>query len=182
MKLVYPIVLTAVSNNGFSGYDVYIPDLDINTQGESVVDSISMARDAIGMWACFEIDEGRNIPNPSVGEPINLPNDSMMALVDIDIDAYRRAHDNRTVRKNLTIPKWLNDQAENMGVNFSQVLQNGLKQQLGVDEPDYIVNRYTDSRSGGKKVISTPAASTAAKIRSNSHSKAAETIAAKKKK
>lgn len=106
----------------------------------------------------------------------------MMALVDIDIDAYRRAHDNRTVRKNLTFPKWLNDQAENTGVNFSQVLQNGLKQQLGVDEPDFIVNRYRDSRSGGKKVISTPAASTAAKIRSNSHGKAAKTVAAKKKK
>ncbi|MDD2621199.1 MAG: type II toxin-antitoxin system HicB family antitoxin [Syntrophomonadaceae bacterium] len=182
MKLAYPIILTAVSDNGFSGYDVYIPDLDINTQGESVADSISMARDAIGMWACFEIDEGRNIPNPVIGEPINLPTGSMMALVDIDIDAYRRAHDNRTVRKNLTIPKWLNDQAENTGVNFSQVLQNGLKQQLGVDEPDFIVNRYRESRSGGKKIISTPVVSTAAKIHSNSHGKVTKTVAAKKKK
>jgi len=44
---------------------------------------------AIGMWACFEIDEGRSIPEPVVGQRFDLPADSVMALVDIDIDAYR---------------------------------------------------------------------------------------------
>lgn len=139
MKLVYPVILTPASDGKLSGYAVYVPTLDINTQGDSVVDAIAMARDAIGMWACFELDEGRNIPEPVIGQTIGVPGDSIMALVDIDIDAYRRAHDTRTVRKNLTIPKWLNDQAENAGVNFSQVLQNGLKQQLGVVEPDFII-------------------------------------------
>ena len=52
--------------------------------------------------------------------------------VDIDFDAYRRAHDMRTIRKNVTIPSYLNDLAEQAGVNFSQVLQEGLKQRLGV--------------------------------------------------
>jgi len=90
------------------------------------------------MWACFEIDEGRSIPEPVVGQPIDLPADGLMALVDIDIDAYRRAHDTRTVRKNLTIPKWLNDQAENAGVNSSQILQTSLKQYLGINEPPFL--------------------------------------------
>lgn len=145
MKMAYTVILTPVSDDYFSGYAVNIPTLDINTQGESVTDAISMARDAIGMWACFEIDEGRDIPDSVIesGMDIDVPSGSIMAIVDIDIDAYRRAHDNRTVRKNLTIPKWLNDQAESAGVNFSQILQKGLKQELGVFEPDYAINRYS---------------------------------------
>ena len=38
---------------------------------------------------------------------------------------------NSTVRKNVTIPRYLNDRAEQAGINFSQLLQSALKQQLG---------------------------------------------------
>ena len=60
--------------------------------------------------------------------------DEIVTLVDIDFSAYRRAHDLRTIRKNVTIPAWLNQLAEDAGVNFSQVLQEGLKQKLKVSE------------------------------------------------
>ena len=52
----------------------------------------------------------------------------------VDFDAYRRANDMRTVRKNVTLQSWLNDLAEKAGVNFSQVLQDALKQRLGVTD------------------------------------------------
>jgi post-segregation antitoxin (ccd killing protein) len=54
-----------------------------------------------------------------------------LTLVDIDIDAFRRANDMRTVRKNLTLPSWLNERAEKAGINFSKALQDTLKEQLG---------------------------------------------------
>jgi len=54
-----------------------------------------------------------------------------VTLVDVDVDAYRRKLDNRAVRKNLTVPFWLNEQAERAGINFSCVLQEALKQKLG---------------------------------------------------
>ena len=50
----------------------------------------------------------------------------------VDFDAYRRANDMRAVRKNVTIPNYLNELAVKAGINFSQVLQEGLKQCLGV--------------------------------------------------
>ena len=56
----------------------------------------------------------------------------IVTLVDIDFAAYRRANDLRTVRKNVTLPSWLNDLAERNGVNFSQVLQESLKERLHV--------------------------------------------------
>lgn len=55
-----------------------------------------------------------------------------MTLVDVDFAAYRRANDMRTVRKNVTLPNYLNELAIQAGINFSQVLQEGLKQRLGM--------------------------------------------------
>lgn len=125
MKVVYPIILTPVK----TGYVVYVPDLGINTQGAGIAEAIDMARDAIGLWGISEQDDGRAIPSPSVEYPEH-ESDEVVTLVDIDFDAYRRANDSRAVRKNLTIPGWLNERAEKAGINFSQVLQNALKKQL----------------------------------------------------
>lgn len=129
MKYAYPIVIAPAG----SDYVVTVPDLDIGTQGTSVADAMEMARDAIGMWGCFEQDEGRPIPAPrSAGEVQAAPGD-IVTLVDVDFDEYRRRHENRTVRKNVTIPSWLNERAEEAGINFSAVLQDALKSQLHLD-------------------------------------------------
>lgn len=129
MKKVYPVVLTPAE----TGYVVYVPDLKINTEGENIANAMEMARDAIGLWAICEEDMGRSIPEPSSKYPEHSP-EEIVTLVDIDIDAYRRANDNRTIRKNLTLPSWLNERAEKAGVNFSQVLQEGLKNHLGIQD------------------------------------------------
>ncbi len=129
MKKVYPVILTPSD----MGYVVYVPDLEINTQGKDIIDAIEMARDAIGLWGITEEDLGRSIPEPSSQLPEHAP-DEIVTLVDIDFEACRRANDNRAIRKNLTIPSWLNDRAENAGINFSQTLQKALKQQLGIRE------------------------------------------------
>ena len=128
MKQVYPVILHPEADGGFS---VSVPDLNIGTQGETVAECIDMARDASGLWGICEQDAGRAIPEPSVLSPAHEEGE-LVTLVDIDFDAYRRAHDMRTIRKNVTIPSYLNDLAERAGVNFSQVLQDGLKQRLGV--------------------------------------------------
>lgn len=130
MKKVYPVVLTPAE----LGFVVSVPDLKINTEGNDVADAISMARDAIGLWGITEQDFGRTIPEPSELSKIFHEANEIVTLVDIDFDAYRRANDMRTIRKNVTIPSWLNELAENSGVNFSQVLQDGLKQKLHVSD------------------------------------------------
>ena len=130
MKKVYPVILTPCEGS----VAVSVPDLQINTQGKDLTDAIDMARDAIGMWICYEQDENREIPEASGSKDITAGPNDIITLVDIDIDAYRRAHDNRTVRKNLTIPHWLNEIAEKEGVNFSYELQSALKTKLGIHD------------------------------------------------
>ena len=127
-KLVYPIVLHPETEGGYS---VSVPDLNIGTQGETIAECIDMARDAIGLWGICEQDKKRPIPEPSSLAPTHSEGE-IVTLVDIDFDAYRRANDLRAVRKNVTLPSWLCYLAEESGVNFSQTLQEALKQQLHI--------------------------------------------------
>lgn len=128
MKEVYPIILTPEEQ----GYLVFIPDLKINTEGKDLADSIYMARDAIGIWGISEQDLGREIPPSSCLEKIPHKENEIVTLVDIDFSEYRKSVDNKAVRKNLTIPNWLNSEAEKAGVNFSKILQEALISYLGL--------------------------------------------------
>jgi len=127
MKYVYPVILSPAK----CGYVVSVPDLEIDTQGSDIADALYMARDAIGLWGITQQDYGREIPIPKNFKP-KCEENEIVAVVDIDFDAYRTRYDNRLVRKNLTVPAWLNDLAEKEHVNFSQVLQQGLKQYLNI--------------------------------------------------
>lgn len=130
MKIAYPITLTP--DGDF--YVVFIPDFNLNTQGESIAEAMEMARDVIGMAGCYKQDEGKHLPTPSSTQDITVDADTLLTLVDVDFTDYRRKHDNRTVRKNLTIPSWLNEEAEAAGLVFSDVLKKALKRELNIYE------------------------------------------------
>jgi len=108
----------------------YVPDFEINTQGKDLTEAIYMARDAIGLVGITREDEGLDVPAPSDIRLMMHEEDDIVTLVDIDFDEYRRQHEQRTVRKNCTLPGWLSFEAERVGINFSAVLQNALKQEL----------------------------------------------------
>ena len=84
MTKVFPIILTPTA----VGYVVTVPDLDINTQGKDMAEAIYMARDAIGLWGICELDDGRSIPDPSMGTIAHEPSE-IVSWVDIDFDNYR---------------------------------------------------------------------------------------------
>lgn len=127
MKLVYPVVFTPL---GDGGYMAYVPDLEINTSGSSLADAIAMARDAIGIIGIDMEDDGKAFPAPSVS--LSHEEGELVSLVDVDLTAYRRAIEKKTVRRNVSLPSWLNSAAEAAGLNVSAVLQSALKQQLGL--------------------------------------------------
>ena len=128
MKLVYPVVLSKDGNF----YMASIPDCEIDTQGDNIVDAIEMARDAIAMWTLCQLDANKELPTASSLKSITVEDGDTITLVDVDIEAYRRKHEKRTVRKNCTIPHWLNEVAEREHINFSKVLQEGLMSQLNI--------------------------------------------------
>ena len=129
MIKAYPIILTPDTG----GYVVYVPDLEINTQGDDLAEALSMARDAIGAWGVCQQDAGRAIPEPSVFEP-HHEEDELVSWVDIDFEKYRRASDMTYERTNITLPRYLKNLANDAGLNLSQELQARLKEVLHVAE------------------------------------------------
>lgn len=125
MAVVYPVILSKEAN----GYFVTIPDFDANTEGETLGEAIFMARDAIGILGIEMEDEGEQLPKP-FSRTCEKELGDQEALIDIDFEDYRKKHDNRTVKKNCTIPYYLNAQAEKAGINFSRLLQDALKREL----------------------------------------------------
>ena len=128
MKNTYPIILIPESE----GYIVYIPDFDINTQGDTLTEAIEMSRDAIGLMGIDMEDENKEIPAPSPIDKIKVNSGEILSLVDVDFTEYRRKNDVKFVRKNCTIPNWLCLEAERANINFSALLQKALKSELNV--------------------------------------------------
>lgn len=128
MKRVYPAIFTPDGK----WFLVKIPDFDIMTQGESLADAIDMARDAINLMGVQYEDDGKAIPEPSNISEVGLENGQISTLIDCDFDEYRKMLDNRAVKKNCTLPSWLNKKAEAENINFSQVLQEALISKLNL--------------------------------------------------
>ncbi len=130
MKYVYPAIFTPLPSGE---YDVRVPDLPgCITCGKDLADAIEMVQDAAAMWLTDAEDNQENIPSPSDKPAIESP--QFINFIVADTDAYRRENDNRAVKKTLTIPSWLNSKAEKAGINFSQTLQNALKNQLNISD------------------------------------------------
>lgn len=127
MTVVYPVVFTPLDEGG---YLAYVPDLQINTAGKDLADTISMARDAIGVVGLDMEDDGDEFPAPSTDVPHK--ENEIVSLVDVDLTAYRRSVEQKSVRRNVSLPAWLNNAAEAANLNVSAVLQAALKQQLGI--------------------------------------------------
>ena len=125
MKLVYPAVFSPCLEK--NGYTVTVPDLPgCVTEGDSLADAILMAEDAASGWVLDELEEGNPAPKASAPESIALEAGEFISLLALDMDSYAEKYGEKAVRKNLTIPAWLNTFAQKQHVNFSQVLTDAL--------------------------------------------------------
>ena len=125
--VVYPIIMKYEPDDTDYPYLVTIPDLDNGmTQGRSIADSIVMAEDYIGTTSLEEDLPKSNYKLPKTGD------DETATLVRVNVSEYQRKHDNKVVRKSLTIPNYLNELGQERGINFSEVLTNALKAKVSV--------------------------------------------------
>ena len=134
MSIIYPVIFTETHDEKDT-YLIEIPDLDGFTEGYGLQDAIKMTRDYIGC-ACYDKEE---LPEASSLSEIDASKgtfasdgDSFTTLVDLDLEAYRRKMNNRAVRRNVSIPAWLNQMIEEKHVNVSKVLQEALKEKFGI--------------------------------------------------
>lgn len=120
MKAAYP----AIIHEEDGGYWVEFPDLDgCFSDGETLPDAISNAADALGGYLCSLMDRGLTVPAASDAKAIEA-GEGLVSIIVTDPLSYK--HNTKAVKKTLTIPEWLNDEAEKRHINFSSVLQKAL--------------------------------------------------------
>ena len=119
--LAYPVVFQEDAGS----YLVTVPDIDRMTQGTDLANAIAMARDLISICLLEFEESGQAYPAPSAVE-FEIPQGATLSYVDVDMVEYRRKYSNKAVKKNCTIPAWLNTRAEELEINFSQVLKEAL--------------------------------------------------------
>ena len=126
MKLIYPAIFKPFSD-GSGGYLVEFPDLPgCVTEGKNLEDAYEMAIDAASGWVLGELEDGEQIPKASEYKDVVADNSYMVNMMLLDIDSYNEKYGEKAVRKNLTIPAWLNSFAEKNNINFSKLLQDTL--------------------------------------------------------
>ncbi|MGN1224419.1 MAG: type II toxin-antitoxin system HicB family antitoxin [Ruminococcus sp.] len=133
MKLSYPVCI--YPNDTEPGYTAIVPDLaGCVTCGDTIQDVFEMAVDAASGWVLTELEDGNPVPKASNIQEVHANEypDGFVSMLILDMDTYAEKYGEKAVRKNCTIPAWLNTLAEKNRVNFSAVLQEALVQKLHI--------------------------------------------------
>ena len=138
MYVVYPAVF--YKNKDDQGYTVVFPDFDNGaTEGRDLLESYEMASDYVGSWLYeYYIDnkvfpDATDIKNIIIeDDDYSIKEDSFVTLIGLNMTEYVKKSENRTVRRNVSIPSYLNELAKNKNINVSQLLQDALKQELNL--------------------------------------------------
>ena len=123
MKLVHPAIFTPFDEG--NGFTVEVPDLPgCVTEGDNLVEAIEMGTDAASGWILGEIEDGNSFPAASMA--LEAPAGSFVNLLVLDMDSYAEQYGSKAVRRNITVPAWLDTYAQKNHLSLSKVVQDSL--------------------------------------------------------
>lgn len=128
-RYFYPAVFSYEDGQEIS---VVFPDLDVATSGVDEDDALLSARELLGCVLFGLEEDGEQIPNPTSLHDMSLQNNERAVLVDVFMPSVRTANINKSVNRTVTLPAWLNSAAMERNINFSQVLQDALREQINL--------------------------------------------------
>jgi predicted RNase H-like HicB family nuclease len=128
MKYVYPACFYPEPDGRFAAEFV---DFELATFGDDLADAMYMAADAAAGRILSMLEDGEKLPEPSEAKNVK-PDDprGFVSMVFIDLDTLKSSHDEKPVKKTLTIPSWLNQAAERKNINFSATLKEALVEKI----------------------------------------------------
>lgn len=131
-RYLFPAILTYDE-----GYEIAVtfPDLPgCATSGETETEAVSAGREALGLHLFGMEEDGEEIPTPSLAKDIALEDGEVIAMIDVFMPSIRLNQRNRAVNRTVTLPAWLNAKAIECGINFSQLLQDAIKREIGISQ------------------------------------------------
>ena len=130
-KIFYPAIFHKAEEGGFW---ITFPDIpECMTQGDDMQQAYEMAVDALGLAITSRQEEKIDLPTPSLPYDLTVNMDEFCVVIEFDLLAYKKRTNSKAVKKTLSIPEWLNEEAMALGINFSQVLQEALMQKVGAN-------------------------------------------------
>lgn len=129
MKYTFPMIFTTEADGGYSvrAYDIK----GVNTQGDSLNEALDMAKDALCLMLHDMEKRNISIPTPSNDiKAIAVAKNEFVQFITCDTEFYEKFFEAKAVRKNVTIPSWLDYEAAKAGLSYSTILQDALKQRL----------------------------------------------------
>ncbi len=123
MKGFYPAIFTKDAD----AILVDFPDIEgCYTDGKDMEEAYTMAEDAINGMLMHLEDEHEPINPPSDISTLEVPEGSFKVMFKVDTDAYRRSLNQKTIRKNISIPEWMDAMVKARNINLSNFVQNAL--------------------------------------------------------
>jgi len=145
MFVVYPAIFCKEGEQ----YSVFFPGFDGATSGETKEDAYRMAVDWLGINLMDYYLDGKELPKPIDIEKVKIKDyldftetekeknellkNSFVTLVGFDLVQYIKDTQKTIVRKNVSIPSWLNELGKNYNLNFSNLLQEAIKNELDIE-------------------------------------------------
>lgn len=125
---IFPAIISKLADDD---YNVKFVDFEeIITYGRTLEEAYDMAEDALKLEIFDLYSDKLDIPLATDINKIKTNNGETIILVRVNLVKILKEYDNRSVKKTLTIPSWMNEMAESKKINFSQVLQEALKNKL----------------------------------------------------
>lgn len=123
-KLFYPAVFHIAEEGGFW---ISFPDFpECFTQGDNMQEAYEMAVECLGLGIVSRKEGNETMPQATEADKVKLAENETLVVVEFDMLAYQKKHSGKSVKKTLSIPEWLNEEACALNINFSQVLQEAL--------------------------------------------------------
>lgn len=126
-RYFYPAIFTYEPGQEIA---VTFPDLNVATSGTNDDDALLSARELLGCVLFGLEEDEEKIPAPTPLSELKTVENERAVLIDVYMPSIRQAQVTKSVNRTVTLPAWLNAAALERNINFSQVLQDALKQQL----------------------------------------------------
>lgn len=115
------------------GISISFPDLPgCLSCADTDEEGLFMAEDVLGLWMEVLEDDEEDVPEASKLVDIDVEENERVVLISVWMPMVRDAVLNKSIKKTLTIPQWLDIEAKRQDINFSHVLQKALKEELGI--------------------------------------------------
>ncbi len=128
--LTYPAIFTLEND------EYWVEFIDLKgcfSDGKTLAEAMENAKEAMGLF----LEDLTEYPKCTTDiKSIKLKENQIISFVSVDLEEHKRKYENKSVKKTLSIPAWLNTMAEKENVNFSQILQKALIDTLNIDKVD----------------------------------------------